>query len=138
MLRINNVKENSQSHTSGVEVDDYIYEVNGEEIRNEFHFLAILEKVKSTNERIQAVIFKKNNAKIVYFDADSPIGIQFAKDKEYFKYTLDVDFSDVLIFLIIWIILVVITLGLASPFFVFYLAKFIINHTEKHKKTISK
>jgi len=136
VLRISNIKENSQSHANGIEADDFIYEVNGEEIRSEFHFLAILEKVKSTNERIQAVIFKGNKAEIIYFNADYPIGIQFAKDEynECFKYSLDVDFFDVLVFLIVWIVLLVITLGLASPFFIFYLAKFIINNTEKHKK----
>ena len=136
MLRINKVKENSQGGENGIEAGDFIYEVNGEEIRSEFHFLAILEKVKSTNERIQAVIFKGNKAKIIYFNADSSIGIQFAKDEsnECFKYSLDVDYFDIFFFLIVWIVLLVITIGLASPFFIFYLAKFIINNTEKHKK----
>ena len=86
MLRISNVTENTQSHDRGLEAGDFIYEANGEEIRSEFHFLAILEKIKITSEQIQTVIFKGNKAKIIYFNTGSPIGIQFAKN-EYFKMT---------------------------------------------------
>ncbi|WP_298941014.1 hypothetical protein [uncultured Psychromonas sp.] len=120
MLRISNVTENGQSYQNGIEAGDFIYEVNSEEIRSEFHFLAILEKAKSTNQQIKAVIFKDNKARIIYFDVTSPLGVQFTKDGniEHFKYSLEIDFFDVFTFLIVWLVLLILTLGLASPFFI--------------------
>ncbi|MGL4357918.1 DUF6693 family protein [Cetobacterium sp.] len=41
----------------------------------------------------------------------------------------DVSFGDSLLFLLGWTLLVVITFGLASPFFLFSLIKFMINRT---------
>lgn len=41
----------------------------------------------------------------------------------------DVGFADSLLFLLGWTVLVIITFGLASPFFLFSLIKFMINRT---------
>ncbi|MGL5427306.1 MAG: DUF6693 family protein [Cetobacterium sp.] len=45
------------------------------------------------------------------------------------KLRCDVGFADSLLFLLGWTLLVVITFGLASPFFLFSLVKFMINKT---------
>ncbi|MGL6168897.1 MAG: DUF6693 family protein [Fusobacteriaceae bacterium] len=45
------------------------------------------------------------------------------------KLRCDVGFADSLFFLLGWTLLVVITFGLASPFFLFSLVKFMINKT---------
>ncbi|MGL4903562.1 MAG: DUF6693 family protein [Cetobacterium sp.] len=45
------------------------------------------------------------------------------------KLKCNVNFSDSLLFLLGWTLLVVITFGLASPFFLFSLIKFMINKT---------
>lgn len=81
MLKINSVDENSQSHMNGIKSGHYIYEVNGEEIKSEFHFLSILEKERSSKELIPAVIFMGNVPKIIYFDTSSSIGITFSFDE---------------------------------------------------------
>ncbi|MBC2856954.1 DUF898 family protein [Cetobacterium sp. 2A] len=41
----------------------------------------------------------------------------------------DVTFGDSLLFILGWTLLIIITFGLASPFFIFSLIKFMINKT---------
>jgi hypothetical protein len=39
--------------------------------------------------------------------------------------------------LIIWTLLMMISFGLATPFFIYYLIKMVINHTEMHEIEVS-
>jgi hypothetical protein len=43
------------------------------------------------------------------------------------------DFGDVLIQTLIWLVLIVITFGIALPFFAYYFVRLIINTTEIHQ-----
>jgi uncharacterized membrane protein YjgN (DUF898 family) len=51
------------------------------------------------------------------------------------KYRLvnTLNLADVLVQTIIWLVLVVVTLGLAFPFFAYYFLRLIINKTEIHE-----
>jgi uncharacterized membrane protein YjgN (DUF898 family) len=51
------------------------------------------------------------------------------------KYRLvnTLNLGDVLVQTIIWLVLVVVTLGLALPFFAYYFLRLIINKTEIHE-----
>jgi hypothetical protein len=145
VLKISKVKESSQSQIKGIKVDDLIYDVNGKEIKSEYHFAAIVEEAKSSSEPVKMVVFRGHTPSVIYFDSSFPIGIQYAqseKDK-YYKYKLDVNFVDAIIFLIVWVMLLVVNIGIATlgitfdiatPCFIFYCVWFIVNHTEKHLK----
>ena len=50
-----------------------------------------------------------------------------------FKFVCTLDFGDILVQTIIWIVLAVCTLGLALPFFAYYFLRMIINKTELHE-----
>ncbi|MGX6592717.1 DUF6693 family protein [Cetobacterium ceti] len=45
------------------------------------------------------------------------------------RFKCEVGFGDSLLFLLGWTLLIIITFGLASPFFIFSLIKFMINKT---------
>ena len=50
-----------------------------------------------------------------------------------YKLVCSLNFGDVLVQTIIWIILTVVTFGLALPFFGYYFIRLIINKTELHE-----
>ena len=50
-----------------------------------------------------------------------------------YKFVCTVGLSDVLVQMIIWIILTVVTFGVALPFFAYYFVRMIINRTELHQ-----
>lgn len=50
-----------------------------------------------------------------------------------YKMVCTLDFSDVFVQSIIWIVLIVITLGIALPFFAYFFLRLIINKTEIHE-----
>ena len=50
-----------------------------------------------------------------------------------YKMVCTLDFGDVLVQTIIWIVLIMITLGIALPFFAYYFLRLIINKTEIHE-----
>jgi len=50
-----------------------------------------------------------------------------------YKLVNTLNIGDVLLQTIVWIILVVITFGIALPFFVYYFFRLIINKTEIHE-----
>ena len=50
-----------------------------------------------------------------------------------YKLVCTLDFGDVLIQTLIWIALVVVTFGIALPFFAYFFFRLIINKTELHE-----
>jgi hypothetical protein len=52
-----------------------------------------------------------------------------------YKLVCNLDFGDVLFQTLIWIVLVVVTFGLALPFFAYFFLRLIINKTELHQIT---
>ncbi|WP_150430004.1 DUF6693 family protein [Dechloromonas sp. CZR5] len=50
-----------------------------------------------------------------------------------YKFVCTLDFGDVLVQTLVWIILVVCTFGLALPFFAYFFIRLIINKTEMHE-----
>jgi uncharacterized membrane protein YjgN (DUF898 family) len=50
-----------------------------------------------------------------------------------YKFVNNLDIGAVLIQTIVWLLISVITFGLASPFFAYYFVRLIINHTEIHE-----
>ena len=50
-----------------------------------------------------------------------------------YKLVCTLDFSDVLVQTVIWIVLCIFTLGLALPFFAYFFLRLIINRTEIHE-----
>jgi len=50
-----------------------------------------------------------------------------------YKLVSTLDFGDVLVQTLIWIILIVITFGIAIPFFAYYFVRLLINTTEIHE-----
>ncbi len=50
-----------------------------------------------------------------------------------YKFVCTLGFSDILVQFCVWLVLIVVTLGLAIPFFGYYFIRLIINHTEIHQ-----
>lgn len=50
-----------------------------------------------------------------------------------YKFVCSLDFGDVLVQTLIWVVLIVCTLGLALPFFAYFFLRLIINKTEIHE-----
>jgi hypothetical protein len=50
-----------------------------------------------------------------------------------YKLVCSLDFGDVLIQTIVWILLIIVTLGIALPFFGYFFLRLIINRTELHE-----
>ena len=50
-----------------------------------------------------------------------------------YKFVCTLEFSDVLVQTIIWIVLIAITFGIALPFFAYFFLRLIINKTEIHE-----
>ena len=50
-----------------------------------------------------------------------------------YQFQCSINFGDVFLQLILWFFLCIFTLGLASPFFIYYMAKLIINNTQMHE-----
>jgi hypothetical protein len=53
------------------------------------------------------------------------------------KYRLvcTLDWRDVLVQTLLWMLLVLLTVGIATPFFVYYLVRLVLNRTEIHELT---
>lgn len=50
-----------------------------------------------------------------------------------YKLVCSLDFRDVLVQTLLWLLLVVVTVGLATPFFAYYFIRLILNRTEIHE-----
>ena len=50
-----------------------------------------------------------------------------------YKFRCDLNVNDIFGKLVLWVLLGVITLGLATPFFYIYLARLVINNTEVYE-----
>ena len=50
-----------------------------------------------------------------------------------YKLVNTLNLGDVLVQTLIWIVLIIFTLGLAFPFFIYYFVRLIINKTEIHE-----
>ena len=50
-----------------------------------------------------------------------------------YKFRCDLNVNDIFGKLVLWVLLCVVTLGLASPFFYIYLARLVINNTEVYE-----
>lgn len=50
-----------------------------------------------------------------------------------YKLVCSLDYRDVLIQTLLWLLLVILTVGLAAPFFAYYFVRLIINRTEIHE-----
>jgi uncharacterized membrane protein YjgN (DUF898 family) len=50
-----------------------------------------------------------------------------------YKFVCTLDFADVFIQTVIWVVLLLVTFGLATPFFMYYFIRLIINKTEMHE-----
>ncbi|AOT07045.1 DUF6693 family protein [Pseudoalteromonas luteoviolacea] len=54
-----------------------------------------------------------------------------------YKFNINLKFTDVLIPILLWQILVVLTFGVALPFFILYLIKLVLNNLTVKKYSIS-
>jgi uncharacterized membrane protein YjgN (DUF898 family) len=50
-----------------------------------------------------------------------------------YRFVCSLDYRDVLIQTLLWLLLVLVTVGLATPFFAYYFVRLIINRTEMHE-----
>lgn len=50
-----------------------------------------------------------------------------------YKLVCSLTFGDVLIQTLLWVLLIVVTFGVALPFFAYYFVKLLINRTEIHE-----
>ena len=50
-----------------------------------------------------------------------------------YKFVNKLGFGEIFVQALIWVVLIVITFGLATPFFAYYFLKLIINNTELHE-----
>jgi hypothetical protein len=50
-----------------------------------------------------------------------------------YRLVCSLDLRDVLVQTLLWLLLVLITAGIAAPFFVYYFVRLIINRTEVHE-----
>jgi hypothetical protein len=52
-----------------------------------------------------------------------------------YRFVCSLDYRDVLVQTLLWLLLVIATVGLAAPFFAYYFVRLIINRTEMHEVT---
>ena len=50
-----------------------------------------------------------------------------------YKLVCTLGLGDILVQFLLWVVLVIVTLGLALPFFWYYFIRIILNHTEIHQ-----
>ena len=50
-----------------------------------------------------------------------------------YRLVCSLDYRDVLVQFVLWMLLVIVTVGLAAPFFAYYFLRLIINRTEIHE-----
>ena len=50
-----------------------------------------------------------------------------------YKLVCSLDYRDVLVQTLLWLLLVIVTVGLAAPFFAYYFVRLVINRTELHE-----
>lgn len=50
-----------------------------------------------------------------------------------YKFVCSLGFGQIFLQFLVWTILILVTLGLALPFFGYYVIRLIINHTEVHQ-----
>ena len=50
-----------------------------------------------------------------------------------YKLVCDLNFGQILVQTLLWIVISVVTLGIALPFFAYYFIKIILNNTEIHE-----
>ncbi|MNC86276.1 hypothetical protein D3C83_19230 [compost metagenome] len=50
-----------------------------------------------------------------------------------YRLVCSLDYRDVLVQTLLWVLLVVVTVGVAAPFFAYYFLRLIINRTEIHE-----
>lgn len=50
-----------------------------------------------------------------------------------YKFVNKLGFGEIFVQALIWVVLIVVTFGLATPFFAYYFLKLIINNTELHE-----
>lgn len=50
-----------------------------------------------------------------------------------YRLVCSLDYRDVLVQTLLWVLLVLVTVGLAAPFFFYYFVRLIINRTELHE-----
>ena len=50
-----------------------------------------------------------------------------------YKVVCTLNLGDILVQTLVWLLLTVVTLGLALPFFSYYFVRIILNHTEIHE-----
>jgi hypothetical protein len=52
-----------------------------------------------------------------------------------YRLVCSLDIKDVLSQTLLWMLLVIVTVGIAAPFFVYYFVRLVINRTEIHELT---
>jgi hypothetical protein len=52
-----------------------------------------------------------------------------------YRFVCSLDYRDVLVQTLLWLLLLLVTVGLAAPFFAYYFVRLIINRTEMHEVT---
>lgn len=50
-----------------------------------------------------------------------------------YRLVCSLDYRDVLLQTLLWVLLVVVTVGVAAPFFAYYFLRLVINRTEIHE-----
>ena len=50
-----------------------------------------------------------------------------------YRLVCSLDFRDVLVQFLLWFLLVIVTVGVAAPFFAYYFVRLVINRTEIHE-----
>jgi hypothetical protein len=50
-----------------------------------------------------------------------------------YRLVCSLDYRDVLVQTLLWVLLVIVTVGIAAPFFAYYFLRLIINRTEIHE-----
>ena len=50
-----------------------------------------------------------------------------------YRLVCSLDYRDVLVQTLLWVLLVLVTVGVAAPFFAYYFVRLIINRTEIHE-----
>jgi len=142
MIKIHEVKKESQADTLGLLSGDVIYEVNNTKIAEPYDFLS--ELLKAEHKGV-LVVFRNDKPFYVEFDLTQPLGISFDTnlDSKKTKYKLNISSTKVLFYNLLWIFILVIIyamgtlLGVASLFlslgvllYAFDAVRFIIDKLE--------
>ena len=113
MIKVHEVKKDSQADALGLLAGDIIYEVNNTKIYDYYGLMSELAKAECNGRMI---ILRNDKPIIIELDLDSDerLGVSFEESLKKTKYKLNVSSMKILLYNFLWIVVLVIIYGVGA------------------------